>query len=428
MTPIKSLIAQHTNFPMMSWLIASSLGTMFLNKNGIQPIGIIVAIICAYATIKSLSRGCDHEILILGLSLTFFFASSAFNLIWHSNNIASVESLDSPSRLLLSGIILIGISRMQLLPYLFWNALVISGVMLLLYIILTTSETTYLAPTWTVGNQDWLFGPQAFGTIAVLVLGLIALSPDYLFRDRLRQVLRSASLLILLFAAIEANTRAPFLALPFLLFLYVFSVPGQQIKRTVIGLIVLIGVFTLAYLADNLGFWDVPLLQKFLTAKNELTCYFETQSVCGSSGIRLNYFYGAILAFFDSPILGHGMNVDHVIANLITTKTIAPIPNFGNFHNDFFQTLITQGLVGLATIFAPLVLFFLYAMKVRKIGIINNCSDLIHLSSAILWILVLFVITGLTQNNLDKTATSSVFFFTLAYATGFAHSVRREYK
>ena len=113
------------------------------------------------------------------------------------------------------------------------------------------------------------------------------------------------------------------------------------------------------------------------------------------------------MAFLEKPLFGHGMDSAKVVGQLINAQRIGPIPHYENFHNDFIQIAVTQGLLGL-TPFLFMLFFF------AKLSLTNRDSHSEDAKIATLWIVGIIVITSLTQMNFDRTSTTSAFVTLLA--------------
>lgn len=149
------------------------------------------------------------------------------------------------------------------------------------------------------------------------------------------------------------------------------------------------------------------LESKFSFIQSEIECFFTTNEACGSVGVRLHLYHGGILAFLEKPLLGHGMDSGKVVGQLINTQRIGPIPHYENFHNDFIQIAVTQGLLGLAP-FLFLLYFFFKSSRTNRENHIGEAKI------ATFWVVGLIIITSMTQINFDRTSTASAFMLLLA--------------
>jgi O-antigen ligase len=377
---------------------------MFLNKNGLQPLSIFAFLIGLPLIALRISQ--DRRLITPVIALTAFFLSVMITEITHGGSGFNLTVLDAPSRHLVAAGLFVVVASSSLSSKYLWYACWIAS---LTSFVMASFHTRFIDPAWLgsfrymiLGSQSWTSGVQAFATIAFLVSGLTLLTPNSLLDTLPKRILWGLAFAAGIAAAALSGTRAPFIAAPLLLALYVWINRKSARRCLVVSALLIMAIVTGSMIDPS-----SRLESKFNIIQSEIECYFTTNQACGSVGIRLHLYHGGFLAFFDKPLLGHGMDSSMVVGGLIDTQRIGPIPHFENFHNDFIQIAVTQGLLGLAPFLFMLYFFAKFSVTARQ----HRHSEE---HTATLWIVGLIAITSMTQMNFDRSSTTSAFIVLLA--------------
>jgi O-antigen ligase len=387
-----------------------AIALLFANKNGLQPLTILAFLLGLPFILSTLIK---HKILIAPvLALTSFFFAVVVTEFIHEGAMFDVVVLDGPSRhLVAAGVFVLlatsGIPQ-KYLWYACWLAALTSFTIACFHVGLLRTESLGSLKYWILGSQSWTNGPQAFATISILVCGLVLLTPRRYMHTIALRCIWAAAVSLSIAAAGMTGTRAPFVAIPLLVVGYAWLNRKSSKDIAIMILLICAGFLVISQLDHS-----SRLASKASVVHEEITCFLTSSEACGSVGTRLHLFSGGIQAFLDRPLIGHGMDSGTVIGSLIESNRIGDISHFENFHNDFVQIAVTQGLLGLLP-FAFMLWFF------GRDSLVKYSNDTgIEQNAAVLWIIGLILITSMTQINFDRTSTSSAFTVLLAAFASF---------
>ena len=171
-----------------------------------------------------------------------------------------------------------------------------------------------------------------------------------------------------LIACILTQTRGVWLAIPLLCLLYVcFFFGGRGRLKLLSGVVVLI-----MFVAVSIKHPFVE--QRISTTTKNLERYIDGDN-SSSLGVRLDMYKTSLILASYRPILGHGLGAFKEKSKEFRGKGIIgddiheAVGRFSTPHNEFFQSLVEKGIVGLVlTIFMFLVpgLIFYRALKAKN--------------------------------------------------------------
>lgn len=249
------------------------------------------------------------------------------------------------------------------------------------------------------------YNPIVFGDMAMLNCLLISAA---LVTGRLGgwgKFIGIIAMLASLYASILSSTRGAWLALPFVLLLFLWflrkHVTWKQVGIFVILLIVFI--YTVQNNHINTGIKRIAKgTEQFINGEELNT----------SEGVRIMLWQIALSAWHDNPLLGTGIgDFKHETQIRIDTGLTNLKEAYGHAHNIFLDALATTGLLGFS---ALLVAFFLLPGRILlSIGLeLSNKQKYFPVLSG-MTLLVCFAVFGLTEGWLARSPMVSVFLFCL---------------
>lgn len=200
--------------------------------------------------------------------------------------------------------------------------------------------------------------------------------------DRSKLVCVSACLPLVLFSIILSQTRATYLSLLIISVVYLVVVllkkPSKKVVATILSLFV--SVLALLWQVDDIR---LRVVDAFKQVQN-----FSHNDYYSSTGMRVKLWETGLKISQDSLFIGHSKSEistkatalidDKVVPSYLKQFLVHPNPNF---HNQFIQTLVDSGFIGLL-----LILAFIFLPTVMKSGILGNLGLYISLYTVIcLW-------------------------------------------
>lgn len=189
-----------------------------------------------------------------------------------------------------------------------------------------------------------------FGDIA-MVIGMMSLAGIPLFVKTRFAALPYIAFLAGVIASVLSGARGGWLALP-LAVIPLYWYGGRTIVRKILA-VVLIGV---AILVAAHFIPQLAISQRLAAVSADMTRY-QLGDPDSSAGARLEMWKGAWKIFAEHPLTGIGRNNFHNgLSELVDRKEIHPsVLKYYHAHNEIFQALATQGMIGV------LALLLLYA-------------------------------------------------------------------
>ncbi len=329
----------------------------------------------------------------LGLGLVVYPAWAAFNVFWHDIPLAAGEAA---SYFLLCLLILPLVACLQVSANKLWWGAWAAGLVF---------GTVAAYDVWVLGDERasrWLF-PLQLSMFSIVAVGLIGAGLPCFVQLRRGYLLAASGAVGAILASALSLSRTGWLALP-VLALMMYSrnhhrdhANGESSKGISSPTrIFLAGVFVLLLILGG------PRLGKGIA---EFVAYYSLNDNQTSVGLRLDMWREAINQFASDPIHGIGLRQFQTRnARALETGRIElqPIQKFDHAHNQYLDTLASGGLVGLlalAFVFGGPLLFFYKAWR----------DDPTELAFAGIWVILAFLIFGLTEVTLFHKRTLYVY-------------------
>ncbi|MCC7598309.1 O-antigen ligase family protein [Janthinobacterium sp. FW305-129] len=293
-----------------------------------------------------------RDYLMLG-TLLLYFAIFTANMLYHAD---PARELDIPLRALLAAPVLLLLLAYPPRPEAWWSGLVIGAI-----------SGTALA-SWQFFALD-VYRPQAatsnaihYGNVSML-LGMLALcGMGWASKQRHRlawSLLLLAGGLSGILGSVISGSRSGWLVLPACgcLFSYYYS-KGRGARYLAALLGALLAAFLLAYTLPN-----SRMPQRVEVAVNEIKQFQDSDNVTTSIGQRMEMWRTAIDMYQQRPWTGLGRNGYMEQKSMLVDegKANVAIRRHTNAHNDYLDTLVKRGIIGvmalLALFLVPLLLF-----------------------------------------------------------------------
>ena len=294
------------------------------------------------------------QLLILTLASPFL----AILLSQLLRNDININAYDGPLRFFLAGLIFLYLKHKQVdFLYLFQYIAPIS-LLIAVGVIFYYPETSNY---WGGRYASYFVDPLTFGGYALVIgftcLFLLNIKKDTLFLSTLKLMGFACGL----FLSIGSGSRSGWMAIPFVLGLWIFI--NRKNKKLVINAsLILISVFFITlFLNENLQ-------QRILSIFQEIHAWFTNQANKeeGSGGMRLTMWRMSWVLFLESPLYGYGdpVGYKHLLEQPLLTSFAGPNAlgaiTLGPHHEIFGQMLRSGifGLIaGLLLFFAPMTVF-----------------------------------------------------------------------
>ena len=182
--------------------------------------------------------------------------------------------------------------------------------------------------------------------MAGVMLGFLALTGFFARKDQWRYLYLLGPIMAL-GTAVFTGTRGAMVMIAVLSLaafgFWVLSFRGRQ------RLFALLAGLALAGLTVAVGSFS-GLQGRALSAFHAIAAYFgHGEAVDLSTEIRLNFYFGGIQAFLESPIFGHGNGDQFEAARRFMSQAVnEAMPNTTHLHNDYVNFAALAGVMGLA--------------------------------------------------------------------------------
>jgi O-antigen ligase len=288
------------------------------------------------------------QLLILTLASPFL----AILLSQLLRNDININAYDGPLRFFLAGLIFLYLKHKQVdFLYLFQYIAPISLLIAVGAIFYYPETSAY----WGGRYASYFVDPLTFGGYALVIgftcLFLLNLKKDAYFLSGLKLMGFACGL----FLSIGSGSRSGWMAIPFILGLWIFI--NRKNKKLVINAsLILISVFFITlFLNENLQ-------QRILSIFQEIHAWFTNQANKeeGSGGMRLTMWRMSWVLFLESPLYGYGdpVGYKHLLEQPLLTSFAGP-NSLGAItlgpHHEIFGQMLRSGIFGLI---AGLLLFF----------------------------------------------------------------------
>lgn len=330
-----------------------------------------------------------RDYLILG-TLLLYFAIFTANMLYHGD---PARELDMPLRALLAVPVLLLLLAYPPRPAAWWGGVAIGAI-----------AGAALA-FWQFFAND-ISRPQAatsnaihYGNVSML-LGMLSLCGVTWARaqahQRLWTVLMLCGCIAGIAGSIISGSRGGWLALPIcvcIITLHHAKKHGNRYLFSIAAIFVVLG--TLVYALPN-----SPVRERSVAAINELNSFKDSGNIYSSVGQRVEMWRSALRMSDENLLLGIGRNgyLEQKQELAAEGKMNAVARDFTNAHNDYIDSLVKRGLLGLAALLA---LFFL-PLKLFGQALNNTGSGETAQPYALAGVILLscYITFGLTTNSL----------------------------
>jgi len=200
-----------------------------------------------------------------------------------------------------------------------------------------------------------------FGDVA-MAMGLMSLASIQLFSGTRLAVLPYASFVAGLCASLLSGTRGGWIAL--VLSLIPLCVHGKRVgkRKALVAAVAGVSLIVAACCIPQLKVRD-----RIVQISTDIHQY-QLGNADTSVGARFEMWKGAWMLFFEHPLMGVGRaNFNQGLNELIAEKEIKPaVRDFRHAHNEMFNMLATEGVVGALTLlflYAAPFMFFLHRLR-----------------------------------------------------------------
>lgn len=314
----------------------------------------LVFSILHWKLIKTELDDCFSKLLILTLASPFL----AILLSQLLRDDINIKAYDGPLRFLLAGLIFLYLKHKQVdFLYIFQYIAPISLLIAVGAIFYYPETSNY----WGGRYASYFVDPLTFGGYA-LVIGFTCLFLLNVKKDRFfLSALKLLGFACALFLSVGSGSRSGWMAIPFVLALWVF-INRKNTKLVINASLILISALVIAlFLNENLQ-------HRVLSIFQEIYAWMTNQANKeeGSGGMRLTMWRMSWVLFLESPLYGYGdpVGYKHLLEQPLLTSFAGPNAlgaiTLGPHHEIFGQMLRSGifGLIaGLLLFFAPITVF-----------------------------------------------------------------------
>lgn len=283
-------------------------------------------------------------------------------------------------------------------------------------VIIASVYAVYQYHVLDIGRAHGVSHPVIFGDL-VTIMAFIAIS-NLIRENFLEKIVSIIALIAGMYASYLSATRGAWLLIPLLFVVLMVVWNKQQLinKKTVFISFLVIGV-TIFSLTSN---------DKVVKRVNKAVIEFNVKDSLSSVATRLTMWRHGFEAFKQQPFLGYGLqNTTNVVANHIENESNEyknskqaeyHFKRFDHLHNEYINTLVGKGVLGLVTLLVllllPLAIFW------RRVTV----TDLSQAYFATIGIVTIigYLIIGLT--NIISTQPLLNIFFLMILAIAFIGS------
>ncbi len=275
-------------------------------------------------------------------------------------------------------------------------AIFVSLELLIIAIIDQSTNSVFGWPGRASGNTH----PIYFGIQALMMAVIILALHDEWSQKRILGLLAKFSLAAAVIALIMTGSRSVWLALPVIGILYMASRTEKVNMRYAFRMIAIV-------LASTVLLYQLPPVKdRWNEAIQEFHDYQLSESVddparLSSLGARLEMWRAARLMILDNPVLGVGTGGFQITATKYYENGgwSNDLPTRNGPHNQYLNSWASRGIIGLIATVLILVGPFIYCLRVRKE---SSFQDVRQLALACMMIVVIFAISGLSEDTLEK--------------------------
>lgn len=312
--------------------------------------------------------------------------------------------LDTPSRFLLSAVILLAFAHMPIQPKLFFISVIIAGIAVGL---VAAYQVWWLAYERASGSTN---NAIVFGYISTSILFSTLLAAAYFRQHPIWRWLALASVVLAGLASIMSVARGAWIALPLTSILLIHLIRPKRWHAAVLYALLFVG----ALLAYSL----TPLISDRIDlAVSETINYMDGSNALTSIGLRFEMWQAAWLGFLESPLIGLGFAeraafYQQLAEQNIIWSEVMTSDGSDSAHNELLMSLVLGGLLGLVSTIA------LYAVPLHHFYRHYKTAatkEIKLLAIAGLLVVTNFIVFGLTEVPLHMDDTALYYGMTLVF-------------
>lgn len=292
-------------------------------------------------------------------SLSSFIIATGLSQI--ANQSFTPNRLDSPLRLLLSGLVFYSIYRYKIsFLRLLQISIPLSIGIFLLHILLRPDQIVLGKSMWH-GRVALPFIDPILLSAWLTCFGLICLSLVNLeasIKKMFLNIILILTFVTSIYIALLTESRNSWLAIPLLIGVFIFRQSNKLTKFIFFLITILIIIFLINAVSSSFNRIDLALI--------EFKNYFNRSAIETSVGIRIELGALAFKALSIKPFFGWSEklfsdpSISDYLKNNYTNSTLF-LGQYAGFHSDFYAAIVRSGLLGaiayIATFFTPLVIF-----------------------------------------------------------------------
>lgn len=401
-------ILNKINHKQLTWLINGLTALFFITvlmfKKGysyvpmtLGGISLVYVLICLAKCRTRLVWNAENK--ALALAFLAYFASFLLATVVHQD---SFREIDNPSRVLLFIPLLLLFSQFPLKFKVILQAIPAGAVMVGL---LALYQKFYLGI------------PQVFPEVMRIQAGNIAVSLAilsfviaiywWLKKAYWLMAIATVGAVLGLFASFLSGARGGWVALPFAVFVILFCYRHFLNKKVVL----VVGVLFTVLAGVVVSVPKLGVMQRYNEAKSDITKYVEQNNKTTSIGARFDMWENAWRGIQEKPLLGWGMKGylelkrQQYAKKMLTHRGVY----FNDAHNQYLDTLVKRGIIGLLGLLAVLLVPLKYFIsRVKSTDLEVKCTAIlgtVHIVAVLCYFL--------TQTFLAHNSGSIFYFFLL---------------
>ena len=293
-----------------------------------------------------------HQLKIYSYLVLAFFFSIVMSVILSNNPIQGIDRIGSNIHFLVAPFVAYGIykSNVDLKHIVF---------AIKLSVIVATVYAIYGIYYLGIGRAEvGADSPTIFGFIMVF-FGFVAIT-DVWIQSKKEKLFSIFVFFLAMYSVVLSGTRIAWVMFVVLFFsaMVIWSIRGHFTKKGLLLILISLAVVT-SFSMNNKSFID-----RIDVAFQEIKDYSVNSDSKGSVDLRLSMWSGGLTAFKQQPIIGYGYHNTGLEASRHVSGPYAKefIKGQKMLHNDYVNSLVGFGILGLlvlmALLFLPLTLFF----------------------------------------------------------------------
>ena len=379
-------------------LVVLSMPLLIVNvKHASELVILFLTIFGVYFSIRERKLPFFHDQLkVYSYLVLAFFFSIVISVILSNNPIQGIHRIGSNIHFLVAPFVAYGIykSNVDLKHIVF--AIKLSVIVATVYAIYVNSAGRLEV------NAD---APTIYGFI--MVLFGFAIIIDVWTQSKKEQLFSIFIFFLAMYSVVLSGTRIAWVIFVALFFsaMLIWSIRGHLTKKSLLLILIALAVVT-AFSMNNKSF-----SHRIDAAFQEIKDYSVDSDSSGSVDLRLSMWSGGLTAFKQQPIIGYGYHNTGLAASRHVSGPYAKafIKGQKMLHNDYVNSLVGFGILGLlalmALLFLPLTLFF------KRLKADKECA---RSAIGVLFIIALSVF-AITDSIYSHSVMRSFFVFFLGF-------------